>query len=187
MGRTAGRTPEQTRRLLLDAAASVIRTRGIAATLDEIAEAAGVSKGGLIYHFASKDQLILALAADSAEAFRRSVLDEVDTTEPSAGRLTRAYVRCCFDVADGPAMREDLRLAVQLMSSPDVNELNRLDSMKWDADLRADGLPDEVLTLVIAAADGVSSAPLWGGQTDTQHYIRLKDQLIAMTFDDPRT
>ncbi|WP_456694707.1 TetR/AcrR family transcriptional regulator [Aeromicrobium sp. P5_D10] len=188
MGRSAGRTPEQTRRLLLDAAGSVIRTRGIAATLDEIADAAGISKGGLIYHFASKDQLILALATDALDAFRTAVLNAVDVTEPSPGQLTRAYIRCCFDVSHNePATREDLRLAVQLMSSADVNELNRLDSMKWDEDLRADGLPDDVLTLVIAAADGVSSAPLWGGLTDTQHYNRLRDQLIAMTFEPPRS
>lgn len=183
MGRSAGRTPEQTRRLLLDAAASVIRTKGISATLDEIADAAGVSKGGLIYHFASKDQLILALAADVADAFREAVMEAVDATEPATGRLARAYVRCSFDVSrDAPATRDDLTLLVQLMISPQVIELNRLDIMKWDEDLRADGLPDDVLTLVIAAADGATTAPLWGGQTDTQHYTRLRDQLIAMTF-----
>lgn len=183
MGRSAGRTPEQTRRLLLDAAGSVIRSRGITATLDDIAQAAGISKGGLIYHFASKDQLILALAEDAADAFRTSVLNAVDVAEPARGRLTRAYVRSCFDVARSqPAMRDDLRLSVQLMSSPDVNELNRQDAKRWDEDLRADGLPDDVLTLVIAAADGASSAPLWGGSTDTHHYARLRDQLIALTL-----
>lgn len=186
MGRSAGRTPEQTRRLLLDAAATVIRTKGITATLDDFAEAAGLSKGGLIYHFASKDDLIVALAADLAESFRSAVVAAIDDSEPQVGRLTRAYIRTCFDeTLDQPENRDHLKLAVQLMNSPEVNALNRADAEKWDVDLRADGLPDDVLTLVVAAADGVSSAPLWGGMTNTVHYARLRDQLIAWTLEDP--
>lgn len=182
MGRSAGRSPEQTRRKLLDAAAAVVRTKGIAATLDDIAKSAGVSKGGLIYHFASKDELILALADDVAESFRTAVMQAMDESEPATGRLTRAYVRASFDVSrDQGTTRDDMRLAVQLSCSPEVEEHTRHDSERWEAELWADGLDEDVLTLVIAAADGVSVAPLWGGQTDRAHYQRLMNQLIAMT------
>ncbi len=49
---------EATRELLLATAIELIATRGLAATsLQDIAEAAGVSKGGVHYYFESKDDL----------------------------------------------------------------------------------------------------------------------------------
>ena len=52
------------REMLLDAAeAVVVRDGGARMTLDAVAEEAGVSKGGLLYHFPSKDELIQALVA----------------------------------------------------------------------------------------------------------------------------
>ncbi len=51
------------RDLLLDAAVAVIRTQGLhATTVDELCEAAGVSKGAFFHHFASKEDLAIAAA-----------------------------------------------------------------------------------------------------------------------------
>ena len=131
MGRTTGRTPEQTRRLVLDAAASVIRRRGIVATLDDIARAAGVSKGGLVYHFATKDELVQALAADVIADFRRAVAEALDPADSAPGRLTRAYVRASLDLSvDEEAIHEKLALAAQLMTSPEVSDLIRADEQE---------------------------------------------------------
>ena len=55
----------QTRAKLLKAAGATFARRGYhEATLDEIAERAGLSKGALYYNFASKEDLFLALLAD---------------------------------------------------------------------------------------------------------------------------
>ena len=55
----------QTTAKLLKAAGAVFARRGYhAATLDEIAQRAGVSKGALYYNFASKEDLFLALLTD---------------------------------------------------------------------------------------------------------------------------
>jgi len=54
-----------TRRKLLDAAAELIAKNGAAGTsLDDIAERAGLTKGAIYSNFASKDELIWALAGD---------------------------------------------------------------------------------------------------------------------------
>jgi AcrR family transcriptional regulator len=69
-----------------------------ATTLESVAADAGVSKGGLLYHFASKDALRAALLArleersaisdeeatlDPAEAIRHSIESGADTNDPS--------------------------------------------------------------------------------------------------------
>lgn len=54
--------PPLAREKVLDAFESILINEGErSATLDATAKAAGVSKGGLLYHFASKDELIAGL------------------------------------------------------------------------------------------------------------------------------
>lgn len=53
---------EQTRALLLEAAARVFAARGLdGATVDDVAAAAGFTKGAVYSHFGSKDELFLAM------------------------------------------------------------------------------------------------------------------------------
>lgn len=59
------------RELILDTFEKILLTEGPAsATLDAVAERAGVSKGGLIYHFPSKAELLAS--------FGQRVLDRID-------------------------------------------------------------------------------------------------------------
>ena len=61
-----------TRKRLLDAAAVVVRRDGAQAlTLDAVAAEAGVSKGGLLYHFKTKRELLDAHARGLAGGVRR--------------------------------------------------------------------------------------------------------------------
>ncbi len=183
MPRKAGRSPEETRRALLDAAGSVIRTRGISASLDDIAKAAGVSKGGLLYHFPAKDALVRSLAQDILDTYRAEVRAALDPADTAPGRLTRAYVRASLDTSyDEIAVRENIALVAQLISIPEIAELARADAEQWNDELSADGLPDHVVTLVISAADGASTAPLWGVGLEVAAARKLEQQLIELTL-----
>jgi AcrR family transcriptional regulator len=63
---TADRRRQQTREYLLQAAAEVFAERGFhAATLDEVAAAAGFTKGAVYSNFKNKEDLFLALLEDS--------------------------------------------------------------------------------------------------------------------------
>ena len=95
MGRVTGRDADDTRRQIIDAAARLVSRHGSAVSIAAIADAAGVSKGGLLYHFASKDELLEAVATSLFESFRESVYDAA-VADPAPGRLTRAYVRVSF-------------------------------------------------------------------------------------------
>jgi AcrR family transcriptional regulator len=185
MARKAGRPPEDTRRAVLDAAATVIRTRGPGASLDDIARRAGVSKGGLLYHFATKDDLVQALTTRLLDEFRDDVDAAVDPADTAPGRRTRGYVRASLRTdADEAAARDSMALIAQLMTLPEVARLAREDGERWDAELQADGLPEHVLELVIAAADGGFAAPLWGGSPAGTR--RLRDQLVRLTLEPER-
>jgi AcrR family transcriptional regulator len=63
---TAERRRQQTREYLLQAAAQVFAERGFyAATLDEVAAAAGFTKGAVYSNFKNKEDLFLALLEDA--------------------------------------------------------------------------------------------------------------------------
>lgn len=58
-----GKTRQSARERLLEAAVGVIRTKGYSATsVDDLCQAAGVTKGAFFHHFASKEALGVAAA-----------------------------------------------------------------------------------------------------------------------------
>ena len=182
MGRIMGRSAQDTRRALLTSAGDAIRSKGVHASLDDIARQAGVSKGGLIYHFASKEGLVLELARDLLTAFRTDLANQLDPDDTTPGRLTRAYLRTLLTPAeDETAARETIALITQLMTIPAVADLARREAEALQADLDADGLPSDVLALVISAADGIGSAPLWGARSHSPEHHQLISGLTEVT------
>lgn len=186
MGRTAGRSPERTRRALLDAAAACIRAQGVGAPLERVAAAAGVSKGGLLYHFPTKDALLVALVEDFCDGFRAAVVAAVDPDDHAPGRLLRGYVRASFELPpDEVGSRETMALVAQLVTHPVAARIARSDADRWAADLDADGVPPDLVTLVVAAADGASMAPMWGAPLPADRHRELRDRLLRLTGPAP--
>jgi AcrR family transcriptional regulator len=90
-GRPARLPKNQRRAQLLDAASEVFTTRGYhAAAMDDIADAAGVSKPVLYQHFESKLDLYLALLDSSCERLAEVVADALDSTDDNAERVVAA-------------------------------------------------------------------------------------------------
>lgn len=91
----AARPPRQDnrRRQLLDAAAGLFSERGFhAASMREVARAAGMLPGSIYYHFASKEELLLAVYAEGVRRIAARVDAAVAAeTEPWA-RLRAACV-----------------------------------------------------------------------------------------------
>ena len=72
------RNAERTRAAVLKAAAEVLAERGTGASLARIAEVAGVSKSGLLHHFANREQLIVALLEDVVTTLRQAVMQHLE-------------------------------------------------------------------------------------------------------------
>lgn len=78
---TQERRREHTRNLLLDAAEEVFVAKGFeGASLDEIAETAGYTRGAIYKHFAHKEDLFLAVNRRHNEQLLTGFLDLVDTS-----------------------------------------------------------------------------------------------------------
>jgi AcrR family transcriptional regulator len=153
-----------TRQQILDSAAAVIIRDGVAnLTIDRVAKEAGLSKGGLLYHFAQKEHLIRALVERILQEFdddRRAYEGE---EAPSArGRRTRAFVRATLEgswaVKSGVKRHGQEMLAALLAAlalDPSLLEPLRRRSRQWQAELENDGLTPDRATVIRLAADGL--------------------------------
>ena len=95
------RTKEEalkTRETVLKAAAQIIlRLGGSAFTLEAVAQQAGITKGGVLHHFPSKEALIDGLIDQAIEAFNGRLTAELAAEpEERPGRWLRAYIRTVF-------------------------------------------------------------------------------------------
>ncbi|WP_157970797.1 TetR/AcrR family transcriptional regulator [Nakamurella deserti] len=177
------RNAERTRTELLEAATVVFSRQGPAASLDAVAAAAGTSKGGLLHHFPTRDQLLVALVEHQAERFRRRVEAELDPDDTAPGRLTRAFVRATFaDIAEqhGRAHEQAMLLGT-LGSSPHLLQIVAADARRWNERLREDGLEWQRLVLILRAADGTTIASLYEGALTREDADRTRDWLLELT------
>src|SRR5437016_11788706 len=87
----------RTRTRLLDAAATVFARRGFAAaSLDEVAEEASLTKGAVYSNFESKDDLIVALLDERLDRRLLGVATAVDpagNVEQQATQAAAAYLK----------------------------------------------------------------------------------------------
>ncbi|HEX6311031.1 MAG TPA: TetR/AcrR family transcriptional regulator [Acidimicrobiia bacterium] len=81
----------QTRARLMEAAAAVFARRGLAAaSLDEIAEEAGLTKGAIYSNFASKEDLVLAVLDEAGRERIHDITADVDASRTVDEEARRA-------------------------------------------------------------------------------------------------
>jgi AcrR family transcriptional regulator len=86
---------------ILDASETLIIARGVGGlTLEAAAREAGVSKGGLLYHFASKEALIEALLRRLAAFIAQEFAACVAAQPEGKGRVARAMLEWGFGDGD---------------------------------------------------------------------------------------
>ena len=67
-----------TKKKILQAAALVVKEKGASQlTLEAVAKQAGVSKGGLLYHYPNKSALLTAMVAHLNENFEKAIEEQV--------------------------------------------------------------------------------------------------------------
>lgn len=181
--------PEIVRRQLVEVAARIVRERGPGAvTLDAVAQAAGVSKGGLLHHFPGKAALLDGLFEQIIEEFDRAITEEMRVDPVAQGRFSRAYLRVVADLRepaaadqpDGGRHWDGLTLA--MLGERHIRDRWR----RWMDERMADyvGTDSSVPALILRlAADGLWLADAASGQSVTPQERRaLVERLIASSL-----
>ena len=158
--------PQTTRDRILDAAEAVVVEDGVAQlTLDAVAARAGVSKGGLLYHFAGKDALVAGMVERRMASFERHLAERMAYDPERSGRFARAFARDTFDATQDAAAR-DAGVAAALLAALGTNPAllgpaaARYEA--WQRRLEHDGVDPALATLARLTADGLFFALMFG-------------------------
>ncbi|MBO9606513.1 MAG: TetR family transcriptional regulator [Paenibacillaceae bacterium] len=132
-------------------------------TLDAAAQAAGVSKGGLLHHFPNKDELIKAMIEQAADEFDALVAAKAAGTETAAdpGRWSRAYLEATLE-ENRQETGLSTALALALFANPELLAKLQSQYAGWQRHLEQDGIDPVDATIVRLAVDGLWLAELFG-------------------------
>ncbi len=166
-------------RAIIAAADRLVQRAGVARlTIEAVAREAGLSKGGVLYHFPSKQALVEAMIGTLLAGFdadvRRRMAADADDVEP-AGHFLRAYVRASSQGAPG-LDDTSAGLIAALATDGDLMEPVRRRYAAWQREAETDGLAPATATLIRLAADGLWFADLLGLASPTG---AARDDVIA--------
>ncbi|RLP74322.1 TetR/AcrR family transcriptional regulator [Mycetocola tolaasinivorans] len=95
------------REKILSAAYGVVEREGVSAvTFEAVSAASGISRGGLLYHFRSKEELLLALHEYLAQRWEERLIEALGRApeEATADEKIAAYARVSARSASGPEL-----------------------------------------------------------------------------------
>jgi AcrR family transcriptional regulator len=148
---------------VLQAAEAIIGRDGVAnLTLDAVAREAGVSKGGLLYHFPSKSALLTGIVEQLASdcEIRQDLACAGCSREP--GSFTRAYLAARAAPPDPQSQPVRTALLAAVGTDPQYLDPMRRRFEQWQQRIENDGIDPAVATIVRLAIDGLSLSSMLG-------------------------
>lgn len=173
--------PEIVRRALLDCAAGLAVKEGLAGvTVQAVADAAGVTKGGLFHHFSTKQALVEAMFADLLDRLDAEIDAAIAQDAERWGSFTRAYVDSVFVGREFGFDTPWAALSVAMVAEPHLRRL----WVSWLDERRKrhrETDDDPMLELVRLAADGAwLSVTIREGEA-AEDTADLRHRLLALT------
>lgn len=149
------RNAQQTQRRILDATHRILREGGHLSrfSLDTVAKEAGVSKGGLMHHYASKEVLLHAAAQDVIERFEARYQEELAAQTDVAGKSIQAYINAALLSADGDLHEISPILLTFLRKRGEEETLSRFE--RWRDAFASDDIDPVQAALIRFAVDGM--------------------------------
>lgn len=154
---------EKTRKALLDAANRIVQERGVEhLTLELTALEAGISKGGLLYHFPNKEALIKGMIQYYLDRFTDDFYASAQQEDPLfPGRWTQAYLHTTYeDNQRNPRMSSGLLAAVA--TNPELLSPMQQTFREWVKLLEQDGIDPITAQIIRLAVDGLWMVELFG-------------------------
>jgi AcrR family transcriptional regulator len=172
---------QRNRAALVAAARELMGRRGLDASLDEIASAAGVGNATLYRHFPTRRDLVQAVFADQMSRYAAAV--ERALAEPDPWLAVRGYLtEIC-------ALQAENRALADLVTSAEYTDATRpvavahlhelLDRARTAGVLRADFAVEDVVLVLLANAGVV--------RRTAEHAAAASPRLVALLLDGLRT
>lgn len=178
-----------TREQIIDAALSVVRSQGVSAlTLDEAARLAGISKGGVLYHFKSKEALIQGMVARLSSQCESLQQAHYDQLSPGPNRWARALVATSFDPAAPTMDPAGCALLAAIATNPSL-----LEPLEGTIDtafrrLTEDSQDPSMALLVALAMDGLWLHRLVGSPVmDETRRLAIREKALELLGDTTST
>lgn len=140
---------------ILHAASKIVSERGIFnLTLEATAVEAGVSKGGLLYHFPSKEALVKGMVEHLADNYREKIAASAAESDEEKGKWIKSYVDVTFN---NPYRNKDMHaglLAAKAVNGELLDPIRNLYS-EWQEEISDDGIDPVKATIIRLATDGL--------------------------------
>ena len=172
--------PELVRQSLLQHAAALAVEKGLhAVTIQAVANLAGVTKGGVMHHFATKRALLEAVFLDIRDSYN-ALLHELMAEDPEPyGAFTRAHVRTVMDAERDQDDNTKSSLAILTLGDAGLRALwNEWYTGKLAEYRDTDG--SDALEIVRFAADGIWLASISGREMPNRQALR--ERLLRATY-----
>ena len=173
-----------TRRKILRAAARVINSGGVLAlTLEAVAKEAAISKGGLLYHFPSKDALLDGMNNYLMQGFMSEVASTAGNDPCEKGKWARAYTQVTFNQLDS---EYDMNVAFlsAAATNPKLLETMAKDMRILQTRIDNDQLDPAVATVIRLAVDGMYFNQLYGMKLSDDVREKTLHYLLALTQEE---
>lgn len=161
---------------LIDAASHVILTKGVNnLTLNAVAEEANVSKGGLLYHYRTKDALIIAMNKHVIKGFRAYIEEYAD----KGYTYHRAYLYATLEMIRERTDLFDITtsLLAAIATNHDVLNLWREEYNFLNDKFSREDYPQEYTLLVKSVCDG-----LWFSKLFHFDHMSKQDEQTVITY-----
>jgi AcrR family transcriptional regulator len=158
-GRYSGPVGAGTVNKILNSAVEIVLRNGVGhLTLDAVAAEAGLSKGGFLYHFPSKDALVRGMVERLIDQTEAEMARLAGADPEPRGRLLRAYLGVTFPEHGTASARINQVAAVLLsaiLTNPDLLEPVRDHFRGVQSRLLQEGLEEHIVHMIRLAADGL--------------------------------
>lgn len=152
-------TKESKRTFLLRAANAIVKRDGAEnLTLDALARETALSKGGVLYHFPTKEALLKAMLENWIEGFESSINKALESTHPGGGAWLRAFIKASA-YEESMLQSNALSLLAAIANDYELLALVRERAEVWQKQVASDFDP-ALATLLRLAADGLFWAEL---------------------------
>jgi len=171
---------QETKNKILKAASDVVMVDGIGnLTLEAVAKRAGISKGGLLYHYGSKEDLVKGMIEYSISSFNNR-LERKLKTEPN---WLKSYIETSFEQNEVEDSASASLLAA-IVINPALLDPLRENYKLWQAQLDDSvGQPTSLIARLVI--DGLWISHLLNMPLPEEESLQeLKQYLINLTEDD---